>query len=106
MLQQVPHHDVTPVTILHFAIPELEASRSMGETARQLSDEIGATFATIDVWTDHDAVIAGRVRFGPAILVLVDGQEVARLEGPRNRRALHRFATRMTDTITPSIRAA
>ena len=106
MQHVVPQHEETTVSVLHFAIPELDVSTSMGEAARRLACELGATFASIDVWTDHDAVIADRVRFGPAILVLVDGQEIERLEGPRNPRALNRFVASAIDTITPHVHAA
>lgn len=96
----------TTTEVLHFAIPEADASEPMREAASRFSDAIGADFTSLDAWDNPDVVLAHRVRIGPAILILVDGVEVGRLEGPRNRRSVDRFFSRSGAVVSPVDAAA
>lgn len=107
MLQPMENsYDSTTIEVLHFAIPEVKASTPMGEAATGFSDRIGADFTSLDVWTNPDAVLAHRVRFGPTIIVLANGVEIARLEGPRSRRSTDRFFAKSTAAVEPITVAA
>lgn len=103
-----PHnsYDSTTIEVLHFAIPEVNTSSPMGEAATGFSEGMGADFTSLDVWTNPDAVLAHRVRLGPAIIVLADGVEVGRLEGPRSRRCVDRFFSKFAAVVEPVLSAA
>jgi hypothetical protein len=97
-----------PVTIqvMYFDIPECAASSPMQEAASRWARTIGAEFTSLDVWDDPDAVVEHCVSIGPAILVVADGVEIARLGGPRGRRSVERFLGKIPTTATGSVLAA
>lgn len=92
-----PIADTTaPIEALFFEIPEAAGSDAMAATLRDRCRDLAIPVTTIDPWTDPDAVRAHRILSGPAIVLVANGIEVARLAGPSSRRRLERFLARAT----------
>ncbi len=103
--QRIPS-DASTVEVLHFDVPEINSSVPMGEAATRFSEGVGASFTSLDVWTNPDAVLAHHVRVGPTIIIVADGVEVGRLEGPRSRRSVERFFSKSTPVFEPVLALA
>ena len=90
-----PIDDTTaPIEALFFEIPEAAGSDTMAATLRDRCQDLAIPVTTVDCWTDPDAVLAHQILPGPAIVLVGDGVEVARLAGPSSRRRIERFLDR------------
>ena len=95
-----PIADTTaPIEALFFEIPEAAGSDTMAATLRDRCHDLAIPVTTVDCWSDPDAVLAHRILVGPAIVLVADGVEVARLAGPSSRRRVERFLARSTANL-------
>lgn len=81
--------------VLWFDVPEVASSKRLAATVAKFAGELGIAFTEVDPWTNPGSVVAHGVLVGPTVIVLADGEEIARLAGPRRRRHTERFFTRI-----------